>query len=252
MKVVPVLDLLGGVVVRGVAGQRESYQPVDCPFAASAQPPDVAAGLAGAFDFSTLYVADLDAIGGGPLNPSTYEAIQRNSDNRPLALWIDAGAGDCRRAAALASLPTAPRVVIGLESIASLDDLPALFAAAGESPIFSVDLLGGRPWNESFANRTPLEIASCAIDAGFRRLIVLDLARVGGEDGLSVLDLCRQVKTRFPDVDFISGGGVRGGGELRRRPGRSRPGPRRVSRERPGAGFPGDRQAVPRSPGRRP
>ncbi|MDP7019345.1 MAG: HisA/HisF-related TIM barrel protein [Pirellulaceae bacterium] len=214
MKVVPVLDLLGGVVVRGVAGQRESYQPVDCPFAASAQPPDVAAGLAGAFDFSTLYVADLDAIGGGPLNPSTYEAIQRNSDNRPLALWIDAGAGDCRRAAALASLPTAPRVVIGLESIASLDDLPALFAAAGESPIFSVDLLGGRPWNESFANRTPLEIASCAIDAGFRRLIVLDLARVGGEDGLSVLDLCRQVKTRFPDVDLISGGGVRGLNDL--------------------------------------
>ncbi|MFM8221178.1 MAG: nickel transporter, partial [Planctomycetaceae bacterium] len=45
MQVIPVLDLLGGVVVRGVAGQRDSYRPIVSQLVDGAEPLAVARAL---------------------------------------------------------------------------------------------------------------------------------------------------------------------------------------------------------------
>jgi phosphoribosylformimino-5-aminoimidazole carboxamide ribotide isomerase len=65
MEIIPVIDVMGGVVVRARMGQRDRYRPIATPLSATSDPVDVARGLLAVHAFKTLYVADLDAIAGG-------------------------------------------------------------------------------------------------------------------------------------------------------------------------------------------
>ena len=62
MRVIPVIDLMGGQVVRGVAGRRSEYRPVESRIAGDARPATVARAFVDEFGFEAAYVADLDAI----------------------------------------------------------------------------------------------------------------------------------------------------------------------------------------------
>src|SRR5947209_19648396 len=62
MQIIPVLDLMGGRVVRGVAGRRSEYRALTSALTASSKPLDVARAFRLHFGLATLYVADLDAI----------------------------------------------------------------------------------------------------------------------------------------------------------------------------------------------
>ena len=62
MRVIPVIDLMGGHVVRGVAGERSRYRPVVSLLAQDAAPRSVAQAFAQRLGAREVYVADLDAI----------------------------------------------------------------------------------------------------------------------------------------------------------------------------------------------
>src|SRR5713226_4537808 len=119
MNVVPVLDLLKGQVVHGVAGQRANYRPIKSHLTPSAKPVDVAAVLHRHFGFTTFYVADLDAIAGAEPAFSTFEALQASG----FRLWVDAGVVEVTQARALADSGVA-RIIAGLETLAG----PEIFA----------------------------------------------------------------------------------------------------------------------------
>ena len=68
MQIVPVLDLKGGVVVHARRGQRAEYAPLQSPLVDGSEPVAVARALCALCRTSTLYVADLDALAGGPVN----------------------------------------------------------------------------------------------------------------------------------------------------------------------------------------
>ncbi|HZZ74244.1 MAG TPA: HisA/HisF-related TIM barrel protein [Pirellulales bacterium] len=221
MKIVPVLDLLGGKVVRGVAGRRSEYRPIESRLVTGAEPARVAAALQ-AFGLTQFYVADLDAIAGQqPAWP-----IYRELAALGLQLWIDAGVGDVARGAAFAQFagdcPAVTGVIAGLESLAGPAVLEHLLAQLGaERLIFSLDMQKGRPMtggSEWAAGGTaaigldPLTIGRQAVALGVRRMIVLDLAQVG-IGGLSTLDLCRRLG-EFSALQLISGGGVRAADDL--------------------------------------
>jgi phosphoribosylformimino-5-aminoimidazole carboxamide ribotide isomerase len=61
----------------------------------------------------------------------------------------------------------------------------------------------------------PLDLASLALRAGVRRMIVLDLADVGMGQGPNTLPLCRELRNLDPTAEIIAGGGVRGHDDLR-------------------------------------
>ena len=44
-EIIPVIDLMGGVVVHARSGERDSYRPLTSPLAASAEPAEVVRGL---------------------------------------------------------------------------------------------------------------------------------------------------------------------------------------------------------------
>jgi phosphoribosylformimino-5-aminoimidazole carboxamide ribotide isomerase len=86
-----------------------------------------------------------------------------------------------------------------------------------ERIVFSLDLLAGQAMGSltGWRSREPLEIAREAMAAGVRRMIVLDLARVGVRGGLGTLDLCRVLSAADPRLELITGGGIRGTDDLR-------------------------------------
>jgi phosphoribosylformimino-5-aminoimidazole carboxamide ribotide isomerase len=208
-----------GQVVRGVAGRRTEYRPVQSRIAASALPGDVSRGLAERFGFRTAYVADLDAIGGGEPGWDSYEAILAAG----LALWLDAGIGDAARARRVAEFHRTKggiaRLVIGLESIAGPEALGQIAAACDPAwLVFSLDMKGGSPLTTAAAwrGRLPEEIAAAAVACGITSLILLDLAQVGMYQGAGTEALCTRLRQAYPQLQLIGGGGVRSIEDVRR------------------------------------
>jgi phosphoribosylformimino-5-aminoimidazole carboxamide ribotide isomerase len=218
VRIIPVIDLLGGVVVRGVAGRRSEYQPIRSRLCPSSEPAAVARALVEHFGLPELYVADLDAIAGREPAWQAYEQIAAAGAR----LLVDAGAADVGRATALAQFRACREqlagVIAGLESVASPALLKEMLAAVGpDRLIFSLDLKHGQPITDGPAWRdmTPAAIAASAISAGIKRLIVLDLADVGTGGGVGTLVLCRDLRAAHPSCELIAGGGVRGPDDLR-------------------------------------
>jgi phosphoribosylformimino-5-aminoimidazole carboxamide ribotide isomerase len=212
MKVVPVLDLLRSQVVHAVAGQRANYRPIKSRLTASAEPVQVGKALHDHFGFTTFYVADLDAIAGAEPVFGTYDALRSTG----FRLWIDAGVVEAKRAQALADFGVA-RIIAGLETLAGPHVLGQICQRLGGQLIFSLDLRSGQPVrsNGSWKNEA-WAILEQAIDAGVRAVLLLDLAGVGLRSGPGTEALCARLARASPEVEIITGGGVRDVSDLRR------------------------------------
>ena len=194
MRIIPVIDLLGGVVVRGIAGRRSEYRPIQSQLCASSEPDAIARALVENFGQPELYVADLDAIAGREPAWQAYEQIAAAGAR----LLIDAGVADRSRRRPAGPIPR------GRPNAGQRDRGAGKCAIARggrhnrgrsrtERTVFSLDMKHGRPLTSSPAwqGLSPLEIADQAVAAGVGRLIVLDLADVGTSGGVGTLELCR-------------------------------------------------------------
>jgi phosphoribosylformimino-5-aminoimidazole carboxamide ribotide isomerase len=213
MRVIPVLDLKGGLVVRGVAGRREEYRPVISRLTGSALPVDVARAFLSHLGLSELYLADLDAIAGAPPALETFAALHALG----CRLWVDAGLRTADQALPLADAGV-ETLVAGLETLAGPEELARLCDRHGERVVFSLDLKEGKPLGNlsPWAETSPEALARQAVSRGVQRLLVLDLTRVGVGTGTGTEELCRHLATEYPDVELAAGGGVRGPDDLRR------------------------------------
>jgi phosphoribosylformimino-5-aminoimidazole carboxamide ribotide isomerase len=214
LQILPVLDVMGGRVVRGVAGRREEYQPVKSVLTDSGDPLQVAAAIRSVFGLAAIYLADLDAILHGAPNLD----ILRSLTEAGFMLTVDAGLR--RNADASAILAAGARqLVAGLETLEGPQELARLVEQFGPSRVvFSLDLRDGEPlgdrslWKEA----DPVGIAGQTIEAGCLRLIVLDIAHVGTDGGLRALPLCAEIRRKWPFATILTGGGIRGIDDLRR------------------------------------
>ena len=92
LRVIPVVDLMGGKVVHARKGDRGSYGPLESPLSPTSSPLDVIRGLLSILPFPTLYIADLDAIQRHGDNVQTLRQIR---DEFPaLEVWVDNGAAN--------------------------------------------------------------------------------------------------------------------------------------------------------------
>lgn len=213
MRIVPVIDMLGGRVVRGVGGRRQEYRPVVSRLTPSCRPADVAEAFRREFGLTELYLADLDAIAGA--SPAFTVCTELRTHG--FRLWVDAGVRDLARVNALADAGI-DGLVLGLETVPG----PALLAEAcrafGDRVVFSLDLQAGVPLGDLACWEAPdaWSIARQAIAAGVRRLIVLDLARVGMNDGTGTEAFTARLAAAHPEVEIVAGGGVRDRADLKR------------------------------------
>jgi HisA/HisF family protein len=209
-RLLPVLDLKQGHVVRGIGGRRDEYLPIVSKWTDSSDPPTVAIALRQKFGFQNFYVADLGAICDRADHTQQIQAlIQAGFD-----LDLDAGVrspSDC------ASLLETPRIraILGLETIENPLILSQIAAQSPPSRLaFSLDLKSGLPLRSSAWPASAMEIASLVIGAGIQTLIVLDLAAVGSGRGCPTLPLCQEIRRRWPTIELITGGGIRNEGDV--------------------------------------
>jgi HisA/HisF family protein len=205
MLIIPVLDLKKGVVVHARRGQRDDYMPLQSPLVEGSDPVDVARALCAACATRNLYVADLDAIAGHPVDETTLTALAALAEP-----WVDAGATSAEPAAALARAGVA-RNVIGTESMA-----PGRLPATSQPPVvLSVDLRDGRliSLDPQLAGREPGAAVPLAAALEIRELLVIDLARVGSGSG-PPLDAVAELANALPGVAIYAGGGVRDDADL--------------------------------------
>ena len=201
-ELIPVIDLMGGLVVHARAGDRDRYRPLEgSRVAASPEPAAVVRGLLGLNPFRTLYIADLDAI---RKRGDQTAAILRLRDLFPgLRFWVDAGfAGECRCRRFLAA--GIGDLVLGSESQADLRLVERLAGASGL--VLSLDFQGDRPLGAAELFERP--------DRWPERVIAMTLARVGAGAGPD-LDRLRAIRRLAPGKRLYAAGGVRGPADLR-------------------------------------
>ena len=210
MRIVPVIDVLNGVVVRAVGGRREEYRPIRSSLIDSTDPLTVAQAMADAVKSRTIYVADLDAITSERNNLEQIHALSKAG----FEVWADIGVVASEQ---LHLFKAGGRIVpvIASETVRHLrtfDDAVNEFGERGV--IASVDLRGGEllgRW-DYWGYQKPLAgfaYAGNLYRRGVRRFLVLDLEAVGERQGVTTVDLCRAMKEELEDIELIAGGGIR-------------------------------------------
>jgi phosphoribosylformimino-5-aminoimidazole carboxamide ribotide isomerase len=210
MRVIPVVDLKGGVAVHAVRGDRERYRPLASRIVAGADPVEVTRAVREGFGLDELYVADLDAIAGGSGHAEVVAALAGEA-----RMMVDAGATDAAAVARLLDLGVA-RVIVGTESLPGVDAFARLRAELPDAPlVVSVDLRAGRLLSPdpALTGTGAVDALARLADAGASEAIVLDLARVGSGEGPDVT-LVAELRARVPEVELLAGGGVRDADDL--------------------------------------
>jgi phosphoribosylformimino-5-aminoimidazole carboxamide ribotide isomerase len=208
-RIIPVIDVAGGVVVHAVGGDRASYRPVKSRLTDSTKPADVARALIDAAGARELYVADLDAIRSG-VDTQGVVAILAGID---CELLVDQGG------IGAPSLGANVREILALESRLVAERYRRHARTPGA--IFSIELRNGllvdgwQDWGLTSPSAAT-GLVRKAHDIGYRAFIILDLARVGTGRGAGTGELIRSIREEFPDVELITGGGVKTRADIER------------------------------------
>jgi phosphoribosylformimino-5-aminoimidazole carboxamide ribotide isomerase len=205
LRVIPVIDVLNGIVVHAVRGKRREYQPLQSNLCKSVEPLEVAKAFK-KLGFNELYIADLNAITRGSVN---FQVLKRIVDETGLKLMVDAGVADLETAKKLLDSGVS-KVVIGTETLHSksfVGEAVRLFGS--DRAIVSLDLKGDKVLVKlGFAGcKSPMCFLREFKEMGVSGVIVLDLTRVGSGEGVNV-DFLKKVLEDI-SIDVYVGGGVR-------------------------------------------
>lgn len=242
-QIVPVIDIMRGIAVRGQGGARRSYRSVlemQPPGLTSDEPLEVARWYRSRYGLRSLYVADLDAIMSNSPSVETIEplladgfSIASDSGWNPDDAESSTNTWKCESSERRGSLTR----IYSSESLRSPERLESLSFSDFNSPrtgsrILSIDLFRGSPWlGELPASQSQEPLSHelvrgeqdsivrwvrAAIVCGIKQILLLDLADVGGAQGVSTLALLPSLKRDFPEIVWWVGGGVRSVDDLGR------------------------------------
>lgn len=209
------IDLRRGHAVHARGGERAHYRDVAHAgdVRIDGDPLALARYYRDEYGLSDLYIADLDAIGGDPLQA----AVIRDITAVDMDVWLDAGTATPADAGEAAGIGSST-VVIGLETLPDYAALERLGAGPTSVPLaLSLDVRDGQPVCRAgcdIAGDSAERVARRASDAGIGTIVVLDLAHVGGEAG-PAFDVIARVQAAVPGVSVLAGGGVRSDADMR-------------------------------------
>ncbi len=214
MRLIPVIDLLGGVAVHAVRGERKSYAPVNSVLCDTPDPFVVARAFRDRLGLNEIYVADLDSIQSfGRVDHR--ELISALARNEGMSITLDAGLSDVESINAWFDLGIR-KVVIGSETLSAWDAVRNIPAGADSSRlVFSMDFRANKILSRCpvLVAMPPMEILEHLQSARWREVILLDLTRVGSGEGIDRM-LAADARANFPELSLIVGGGIADPGEL--------------------------------------
>lgn len=199
--ILPVIDLMDGVVVRARAGERDSYAPLTSSvLCRSADPIEVVRGYLRLHPFVALYLADLDAIRGRPPQRQVLQALAQAFPD--VCFWVDAGFAAAETVDEFLET-TAAICVLGSESQSDTRLVERYRDHA--RVVLSLDLRGEQRLGPPELFERP--------ELWPRRVIVMTLARVGTGGGPD-LEVLRQMRALAPNKLLFAAGGVRDAQDL--------------------------------------
>jgi phosphoribosylformimino-5-aminoimidazole carboxamide ribotide isomerase len=208
MRIIPVIDLLGGQVVHAVKGERNTYQPVKSVLCSTHDPIAIARAFRDQLGLSEIYIADLDAIqSGGSRNHRKVIATLAHEER--MSILLDAGVSAIENAQAWLDLGIG-KVIIGSETLDTWNSVKSIPVAIAPGHLaFSLDLRDGKMLSRcpALAAMTPMEALRNLRSAGWSEIIVLDLKRVGTAEGTDHA-LAAAASAAFPDMRVLIGGGI--------------------------------------------
>ena len=201
MRCVFVLDILNGVVVHAVRGERSRYEPVAgfSQIVSTSEP----LGIVRELHPREVYIADLNLLTGRGDNLAVIQEISTMA--RTLADTAVSKAGDLDR------LPASISAVLGTET-ASLQFIEE--AAHDRRVVVSIDMMKRKVLarDPHLAGQTSLQLLQRLNGLKLEGIILLELDRVGTSSGLDVQFL--EEAAAASKHPLILGGGVKGEEDL--------------------------------------
>jgi phosphoribosylformimino-5-aminoimidazole carboxamide ribotide isomerase len=204
LKLIPVIDLLGGHVVHARRGQRSQYLPLRSSLCEGSRPETVVGALLDLHPFHALYIADLDAIQRRGQHADAIAGIRRRFPS--LELWVDSGIGDGKTLQDWidSGLGTP---VIGSESLVDPKFMIEVQQRCRRAlPVLSLDFRG-----ETFQG--PTELLSDPDAYWPHQVLAMNLARVGSGSGPD-LALIERLMALAPDRAVYAAGGIGSAADL--------------------------------------
>lgn len=175
MRIIPVIDLLGGKVVHAIAGDRERYKPIKSVLTKVPDPLQTARAFLN-LGLKELYIADLDAIltKGDNLDSVGLIASESGTD-----VMVDAGFRIAAEAEAYVERGI-KKIVLATETLESFDEVRKAVEDYGLPVVASIDLKDRQVITNSPLMRLSLtELIWKFEDFGVSEIIILSLDRMG-------------------------------------------------------------------------
>lgn len=200
MQIIPVIDVMGGIVVHATGGIRANYQPLQSILSTSCDPVELISALLILHDFKTIYIADLDAINNHHYDLAFYTDLHKSFPT--IEFWLDMGVRTSNDWQKIASMKGV-RCVLGSESLDDIDLLKD--ARIKEQAILSLDYQNNRFLGKVELIEQP--------ESWPKKVIVMNLDHVGARAGPD-FSLLSKVQNLAMDSDIIAAGGVRNEADL--------------------------------------
>ena len=194
MQIIPVIDLLNGVVVHAKRGERQHYQPIQSLLTIGSNPLDIVAALLAVYPFQQLYIADLNAI---QQQNDNFHHIRAISQQFPqLKLWIDAGVNK-----KIAQLTLHSSVILGSEIFSDVESYLSFKNSLHDNFILSLDYMPN-------GYQGPVSLLESS-QHWPQDVIVMSLNNVGANQGVNDKILSETIQLAC-GKNVYAAGGVRG------------------------------------------
>ena len=209
------MDLLNGLVVHGIGGKRDEYKPIDnSVITTSAYPLEVARDFQMRLGLARFYIADLNLIQETIRKDINVSRIRELVLNSNFKLMVDGGCTNLNDVIRILELGV-HNVIIGTETLNSLNFIEKCVNTFGENKIIvSIDQKEGKVLSKSqtITSLDAISFAKKLEDFGVRQTILLDLDRVGTENGSNITPIRNIIEKT--ELKVIVGGGIRNLQEL--------------------------------------
>ncbi|MDR3543845.1 MAG: HisA/HisF-related TIM barrel protein [Desulfosporosinus sp.] len=220
-RVIPAIDLMGGVVVHGVKGERENYQPVKSILSETAEFFPLVEAFVRKLGLREFYIADLDAImfsmQKDHLNLITKIRAEGLNTLGTISLMVDAGVFNLTGVGKILKTGI-DQAIIGTETLPSLTTLQEIINCYGaERLVVSLDTQDSKVISAApeLCNLEVPQALRLLREFGIRHYILLELRKVGTSAGLNkelIKECIRILDVPLPErgSSFFIGGGVSG------------------------------------------
>jgi len=195
VEIIPVIDVLGGKVVHARGGVRSQYPLLQSVLTSHCEPLQVIIDMLAWQSFSTIYIADLDAILEQKQNIAFYKTLAEYFPH--VTFLLDAGIDSKVSWQHFLDYPNI-KPVIGSETLVDIDWLSDL--GIRQKSILSLDFQNGQFLGDQQLLQQP--------DVWAENIIAMNIDHIGGDSGPD-FELLASLQRQAINSQIIAAGGVR-------------------------------------------